>query len=311
MTTFYLFSQKPQKTIIYILLSFHRIKYFFIIVFNSFRFFGKAEDNFAKKDILKVNGILNGNGEGGVDTAHTVDVTLLNASIFQASESAPTDKSLLWIDPNNGLKYWGVGYWRLVPVGFQMKQYYTVTNLVGSIGSFESGTWNLTTDEKTYTNIATSHVKYGSYSLRMKGDTSVQERTYTLRNSSGQVKPTLTPNHKYYVRVETYQESKTGSCDIYWPIAEPSMFSGQNGAAGQWNICSAVVDRSTFSAGANSMRIDYNNVGTAGMMWFDGLMLVDLTDTFGAGNEPDKAWCDANIEFTETTTTTKEKWPVI
>ena len=275
------------------------------------KIFSLVKNNFDKKDTLKVNGILNGNGNGGIDTAHTIDATLLNASIFQASESAPTDKSLLWIDPNNGLKYYGVGYWKLVPVGFQMKQYYTVTNLVGSIGSFESGTWNLTTTEKTYINIATAHAKYGSYSLQIKGDTSVGERTYTLRNSSGVVQPNLIPNHKYYVRVETYQETKTGSTDIYWPIAEPSVLAGQSGPAGQWNICSTVVDRSSFSSGKNSMRIDYNNANTDGKMWFDGLMLVDLTDTFGAGNEPDKAWCDANIEFTETTTTTKEKWPVI
>ena len=275
------------------------------------KIFSLVKNNFVKKDTLKVNGILNGNGNGGVYTANTADASLLDVAIFQASKSNPTDKSLLWIHPTMGLCYYNGTAWATVPVGFQMKQYYTVTNLVGSIGSFESGTWNLTTDEKTYTNIMTNYVKYGSNSLRMKGDTSVQERTYTLRNSSGQVKPTLTPNHKYYVRVETYQESKTGSCDIYWPIAEPSMFSGQNGVAGQWNVCSAIVDRSSFSAGTYTMRIDYNNVGTAGMMWFDGLMLVDLTDTFGAGNEPNKAWCDANIEFTETTTTTKEKWPVI
>ena len=37
-------------------------------------------------------------------------------------------------------------------------------------------------------------------------------------------------------------------------------------------------------------------------MWFDGLMLVDLTATFGSGNEPDKDWCDANIAFTISTT---------
>lgn len=38
-------------------------------------------------------------------------------------------------------------------------------------------------------------------------------------------------------------------------------------------------------------------------MFFDGLTLVDLTAAFGAGNEPDQAWCDANIPFTKTTAT--------
>ena len=185
----------------------------------------------------------------------------------------------------------------------------TITNLVGSIGSFESGTWKLSTDEKAYTNIATARVKYGSNSLRMKGDPSVFERTYTLRNSGGVVKPTLDPTHKYYVRVETYQEEATGSTDIYWPIAEPSMLAGQSGPAGQWNICSAVADRSSFAAGSYEMRIDYNNANTAGIMWFDGLMLVDLTDAFGSGYEPTAAWCDANIPFTDGTADVPEPVP--
>ena len=132
----------------------------------------------------------------------------------------------------------------------------TITNLVGSIGSFESGTWLLTTAEKAYVHIVSDHVKYGASSLRITGDTAEFERTYTLRNSGGVVKPTLDPTHKYYVRVETYQEEATGSTDIYWPIAEPSMLAGQSGPAGQWNVCSAVADRSSFAAGSYEMRID-------------------------------------------------------
>lgn len=185
----------------------------------------------------------------------------------------------------------------------------TITNLVGSIGSFESGTWLLTTAEKAYVHIMSDHVKYGASSLRITGDTAEFERTYTLRNSDGVFQPTLVPAHKYYVRVETYQEEATGSTDIYWPIAEPSMLAGQSGPAGQWNVCSAVADRSSFSAGAYSMRLDYNNANTAGRMWFDGLVLVDLTDAFGSGYEPTAAWCDANIPFTASTADVPEPVP--
>jgi hypothetical protein len=32
-------------------------------------------------------------------------------------------------------------------------------------------------------------------------------------------------------------------------------------------------------------------------MWFDGMMLIDLTATFGAGKEPTAAWCDVNIPY--------------
>lgn len=277
------------------------------------------KSNFLLKDDLAPNSLIKGDGNGNFSTAvagtdyaainHTHTISQLdNQKPYYIGTTAPSNTRLLWIDTNNSLKFYVNGAWKTVPFAYATGDYKTITNLVGSIGSFESGTWNLTTDEKTYTNIATAHVKYGSHSLRMKGDTSVQERTYTLRNSSGQVKPTLTPNHKYYVRVETYQESKTGSCDIYWPIAEPSMLAGQNGAAGQWNICSTVVDRSSFSAGAQSMRIDYNNLGTDGMMYFDGLILVDLTADFGEGLEPDKAWCDKYIPYTDSTIKTTAPW---
>lgn len=189
----------------------------------------------------------------------------------------------------------------------RVKQQYNVYNLLGSIGSFESGSWKLSTAEKEYTYIATAQKKYGSNSLQMKGDTSVPERTYVLRDSSGQVQPTLDPSHKYYVRIETYQQEATGSVDIYWPIAEPALIMGQSGPAGQWNAFSAIVDRSTFTSGAYSMRIDYNNGNADGAMWFDGLMFIDLTAIFGAGNEPDKATCDG-IPFLDANTVALVNW---
>ena len=52
-----------------------------------------------------------------------------------------------------------------------------------------------------------------------------------------------------------------------------------------------------WAEGDYPYRIDYNNSKTAGAMWFDGIMLIDLTATFGAGCEPTKTWCDANIPF--------------
>ena len=36
---------------------------------------------------------------------------------------------------------------------------------------------------------------------------------------------------------------------------------------------------------------------------YDGLMLIDLTEAFGSGNEPSKEWCDANINYFDGATT--------
>lgn len=35
----------------------------------------------------------------------------------------------------------------------------------------------------------------------------------------------------------------------------------------------------------------------------DNVILIDLTATFGSGNEPDKDWCDKHINYFDGTTT--------
>ena len=74
------------------------------------------------------------------------------------------------------------------------------------------------------------------------------------------------------------------------------------GSSGSWNIVSAVNNRSSFTSGSYPLRLDYNNNNATTSVWYDGVMLIDLTASFGAGNEPTKSWCDENIPFFEGTT---------
>lgn len=170
----------------------------------------------------------------------------------------------------------------------------TIHNLLGRTGNFDDsdvlGIYSIAIIDQT-------HVKYGSYSLKLVGKTSSAEVTYTLRPKNEDSIFHLDPSHIYYIRVETYQETKLGDIDIYWPIEEPSFLNGQSGPAGQWNLISAVNNRSSFSEGYYPLRLDFNNNSIDGNMWFDGLMLIDLTADFGAGNEPDKTWCDTNLPY--------------
>ena len=139
-----------------------------------------------------------------------------------------------------------------------------------------------------------AHVKYGRYARKMTGSTSEFETTVS---STATIQ--LTPSHKYYVCIEAYQTAVSGSVDIYWPIAEPVMLSGQVlPKANQWCRISTVANRSSFGSGKYQIRFDYNNQNQAGTMWFDGAMLIDLTAAFGSGKEPTKEWCDAHIQFT-------------
>lgn len=139
-----------------------------------------------------------------------------------------------------------------------------------------------------------AHVKYGPTAMKLTGKTGEFETTVSSVRSIQ-----LTPSHKYYVCIEAYQTTVSGSVDIYWPIAEPVMLSGQVlPKANQWCRISTVADRGAFSAGTYPIRFDYNNQNQAGTMWFDGAMLIDLTAAFGSGKEPTKEWCDAHIQFT-------------
>ena len=170
----------------------------------------------------------------------------------------------------------------------------TIHNLLGRSGMFDisdvDGAGSMAIIDQT-------HVKYGSYSLKLHARVDLPEATYELSPKNENSIFHLIPSHIYYIRVETYQETKVGTTDIYWPIAEPSFLNGQSGPAGQWNLISAVNNRSNFSEGYYPLRLDFNNNSENGDMWLDGLMLIDLTADFGAGNEPDKAWCDANLPY--------------
>lgn len=211
----------------------------------------------------------------GLSTLHTNQVFYTSEQNVVSQLGAPTEPSVLV----QGTK--------------------TIHNLLGRSGMFDKSDFLETNQVEIGQGVAidNTHVKYGSYALKLTGTSSTAEVVHTLIPKNENSIFHLIPSHIYYIRVETYQETKVGTTDIYWPIAEPSFLSGQSGPAGQWNLISAVNNRNNFSEGYYPLRLDFNNNTQAGLMWFDGLMLIDLTADFGAGNEPDKAWCDANLPY--------------
>lgn len=164
----------------------------------------------------------------------------------------------------------------------------TLTNLIPS-PSMEGSGWS----GGTY---STSYAYDGQYSLRLDGTASTPEVT---ANTTAAI--ALNPSHIYYARVYGYQTTKSaGTVGFYWPIAEPNFQEGiPLGDAGKWNLYSGRNGRSSFSSGSYQFRLDYNNSNAAGTMYFDGCMLLDLTEAYGAGNEPSQAWCDENIPYFE------------
>lgn len=125
-----------------------------------------------------------------------------------------------------------------------------------------------------------------------------------IPSSAGEVTLTsashaMVASHKYYVTFKIrFEAAVTGTCDWYWPVAEPCAAQNMafNAAAGAWTRLSAVFDRTSFADGSYPCRFDYNNNdGGNKVFWLTSCMLIDLTAAFGAGLEPSKEWLDKHI----------------
>ncbi len=142
---------------------------------------------------------------------------------------------------------------------------------------------------------STTHTKYSQNALKIN---SIEGQSEVYATSTTSLP--LDPTHIYYTRIEAYQETSYGAIEMYWPIAEPRPFNLPAKEAGKWNIYSAVVDRSAFTAGDYPFRLDFNSESNnyiATSAWYDGWMIIDLTEAFGNGSEPTQEWCDENIPY--------------
>ena len=194
------------------------------------------------------------------------------------------------------------------------------TNLIPNPG-FENTGWKKTSAGGTFA-YSQEYKHSGSYSVKLTGSTSHSE---VLAQTTTGIQ--IISGHIYYASVYGYQTTKTAGASIqcYWPIAEYSFAENGNyedryivvGPAGQWNLYSFYSDRIKSNAGvtwsgAHELRFDFNNEKQAGVIYFDDAKLIDLTATFGAGNEPTKEWCDANLAGMQTIYPTfDEKMPSI
>lgn len=182
---------------------------------------------------------------------------------------------------------------------------FSVTNLLdyNALSGNDGGYWGQYTFGTRYVVWSAAAPTGGNHSLLFNQNfsTGTAEATYQLTIKTGYIKVHLIPSHKYYFSVYLRQPSVVGSFDCYWPIAEPPVLQGVTvTAANTWQKKSTIVDRASFSEGDYEVRVDFNNPTTGSTLYVSNLVLVDLTATFGAGGEPDQAWCDANLDFNDT-----------
>lgn len=89
---------------------------------------------------------------------------------------------------------------------------------------------------------------------------------------------TFISGHIYYLKMDTFNKgTATGNCYIYVGTPSTNLYIGQ-----------AVPGGIRFTAGANYTYIQFlvSGVLNGGSIQFDNLIIVDLTNSFGAGNEP-------------------------
>lgn len=134
----------------------------------------------------------------------------------------------------------------------------------------------------------------GSRSARLEATTAMQSSYTTIIPIIG---------HKYYGREYIKSSGEIGAADnrFEWWGGDGAglnfVFSRNDGDFPNWTMLSSVIPIDAVNSGSFVVRsfvVDAKNT-----CWVDGLMIVDLTETFGAGDEPSKEWCDKNIPFFE------------
>lgn len=175
---------------------------------------------------------------------------------------------------------------------------YSITNMLGDNGDFEKQSgWSTCEYDTTF-------VKYGNYACRIDGIANAPE---TVSSTSDTF--LLDKSHMYYGRAEVYLNDNIAdavTAGMYWPIAEPSFAEGFKVNYQEWTLISNVVDRTAASltAGNHAFRLDFNNSSVVGSMYFDGVMLIDLTETFGS-SYPDKEYLDSHLIYFSNTASMK------
>lgn len=179
--------------------------------------------------------------------------------------------NIVWLKNGNG----DLSYTRKV----------TLTNLVKD-GSFESGSpW-----VSGYSPDASEHI-FGNKANKLS-DTTIAQQALDVLPIVG---------HKYYGREYIKSSGEIGAADMRFEIHGGDgvglnwVFGLNSGNFANWSVISNI--QTIDAVNASSYNIRSFVVAAQNPAWIDGVMVIDLTEAFGAGKEPDKEWCDNYIPW--------------
>ncbi len=162
------------------------------------------------------------------------------------------------------------------------------SNLIQN-SSFEDGTTNWSLSN---TKIVTDHAKTGSSSLEFQPSVTAM---------STQTMNTPQAGHIYYGSMEFLSSKTFMTSDnrFEWYLSDSAnslmIFARKGDKTESWKKLSARLSLDTPNSG--SWKIRNFLVNASEKAYADDLFIIDLTEIYGAGNEPTKEWCDEHITY--------------
>ena len=235
---------------------------------------------------------------GGIFVAHScTDNYHLHAQIFGISNNIPTNNvavsqyetqvrkattsDISGVAKTNGTGGDSTGHNELVSVHLP-KCYYQHFNLVTN----SVDNWNISN------NTGISNVDIAGVTNALKIEATVTSTTGSMKLIKSKSNANTSDGHKYYVRMGILQAStNTGSTDISFDGYAENTWT--NYKDDTWHVFSSLRTR---TSGSYSVLDIASYLPVAGDTHYINIIYcLDLTAIFGAGNEPNKTWCDANL----------------
>lgn len=163
-------------------------------------------------------------------------------------------------------------------------KYYSPLMQSANIVQNPSFSADFTSWEQNNCALDTTQIYYGRQSVK------------TISGSSLQQAITLNVGHKYYIRmycnpVTSRLQGTSAGIYLNEELISPNLIVA-NLQAGQWAAISVIT-----VASQESNFLSFQNL--ASEINVDCFLVIDLTATYGASQEPDKEWCDKNLRYFE------------
>ena len=179
--------------------------------------------------------------------------------------------------------------------------FYPITNLITN-GSFESDISGWTAVSSTITKDS-AYYRFGGSAIkivatgttysraRLSLTSIIQDKSHVYYLFAYGIATALTDGNMWFMEI-TRRINDVATYDSTW-------FPRHN-TTGVWERANKYFDKNYFiNSTDHFLDIMSADAGTANVdtVYADGICLVDLTDAFGAGNEPTKEWCDTHLSY--------------